>query len=155
MISDIRGFDGERKALVYDNYSKLISATETISRMRTEMDPLAPAVVEKVEPAVERIAVLANEVSRGLVGSGGVDAASKVTDAGVEDTDAQEDRMKKLHTVRWVVDSPRRFRAMIEDGKKEEAEREWEDILRLLEKWKGVKGVEEVKLNVLEVFGGE
>lgn len=27
---DIKGFDGERKSLVYDNYNKLITATDTI-----------------------------------------------------------------------------------------------------------------------------
>lgn len=30
---EIRGLDGERKALVYDNYSKLIAATETIRKV--------------------------------------------------------------------------------------------------------------------------
>lgn len=32
--SEIKGLDGERKALVYDNYSKLISATDTIRKVR-------------------------------------------------------------------------------------------------------------------------
>lgn len=31
---DIRSLDGERKALVYDNYSKLIAATDTIRKVR-------------------------------------------------------------------------------------------------------------------------
>lgn len=30
---EIKGLDGERKALVYDNYSKLIAATETIGKV--------------------------------------------------------------------------------------------------------------------------
>lgn len=30
---EIKGLDGERKALVYDNYSKLITATETIRKV--------------------------------------------------------------------------------------------------------------------------
>ena len=30
LVNEIRGLDGERKALVYDNYSKLIAATDTI-----------------------------------------------------------------------------------------------------------------------------
>ncbi len=30
---EIRGLDGERKALVYDNYSKLIAATDTIRKV--------------------------------------------------------------------------------------------------------------------------
>lgn len=33
LVNEIRGFDGERKALVYDNYSKLISATDTIKKV--------------------------------------------------------------------------------------------------------------------------
>lgn len=33
--TEIRGFDGERKALVYDNYSKLIAATDTIRKVFT------------------------------------------------------------------------------------------------------------------------
>lgn len=31
--TEIKGLDGERKALVYDNYSKLIAATETIGKV--------------------------------------------------------------------------------------------------------------------------
>lgn len=33
---EIKGLDGERKALVYDNYSKLITATDTIRRVWDE-----------------------------------------------------------------------------------------------------------------------
>ncbi|KAI4168885.1 MAG: hypothetical protein LQ346_009021, partial [Caloplaca aetnensis] len=32
LIGEIRGLDGEKKALVYDNYSKLIAATDTIRK---------------------------------------------------------------------------------------------------------------------------
>jgi len=32
--AEIKGLDGERKALVYDNYSKLITATDTIRKVR-------------------------------------------------------------------------------------------------------------------------
>ena len=37
LIGEIRGLDGERKALVYDNYSKLIRATETIKRVSEQV----------------------------------------------------------------------------------------------------------------------
>ena len=40
-MAEIKSLDGDRKALVYDNYSKLITATDTIRRMRDNMDPLA------------------------------------------------------------------------------------------------------------------
>ena len=32
-LLEIKGLDGERKALVYDNYSKLIAATDTIRKV--------------------------------------------------------------------------------------------------------------------------
>lgn len=34
-LGEIRALDAEKKALVYDNYSKLISATETIRKVRS------------------------------------------------------------------------------------------------------------------------
>jgi hypothetical protein len=33
LVAEVRGLDGERKALVYDNYSKLIKATDTIRKV--------------------------------------------------------------------------------------------------------------------------
>jgi hypothetical protein len=35
LVGEVRALDGERKALVYDNYSKLITATETIKKVCT------------------------------------------------------------------------------------------------------------------------
>jgi len=34
VLGEIRALDAEKKALVYDNYSKLISATETIRKVQ-------------------------------------------------------------------------------------------------------------------------
>jgi YD repeat-containing protein len=36
LVGEIRGLDGERKALVYDNYSKLIAATDTIRKVTSQ-----------------------------------------------------------------------------------------------------------------------
>lgn len=38
LVGEIRGLDGDRKALVYDNYSKLISATDTIKKVGEKRD---------------------------------------------------------------------------------------------------------------------
>jgi vacuolar protein sorting-associated protein 51 len=40
LVGEIRGLDGERKALVYDNYSKLIAATDTIKKVLGSHMPL-------------------------------------------------------------------------------------------------------------------
>lgn len=62
VIQEIRGLEGERKALVYDNYSKLISATESIRKMRAELEqPMGPARA-KLEETLEQIARLSSEL---------------------------------------------------------------------------------------------
>ena len=33
LVQEIRNLDGERKSLVYDNYNKLVAATETIRKV--------------------------------------------------------------------------------------------------------------------------
>lgn len=38
VLGEIRALDAEKKALVYDNYSKLITATETIRKVRNSSD---------------------------------------------------------------------------------------------------------------------
>lgn len=55
LVSDVRTLDGEKKALVYDNYSKLIAATDTIRKMRMDMDPLTPAT-KTLEEGIREIA---------------------------------------------------------------------------------------------------
>ncbi|KKY14784.1 hypothetical protein UCDDS831_g07960 [Diplodia seriata] len=65
LVGQIKGLDGERKALVYDNYSKLIAATDTIRKMRTNMDPLTPAT-STLSPAISHIAETATALSASI-----------------------------------------------------------------------------------------
>lgn len=40
VVGEVRALDAEKKALVYDNYSKLITATETIRKVFISFLPL-------------------------------------------------------------------------------------------------------------------
>lgn len=62
LLNEIRELDGERKALVYDNYSKLIAATDTIKGMRKNMAPLGASTGD-LKGMVEKIAGTAGELS--------------------------------------------------------------------------------------------
>ena len=42
VLGEIRALDAEKKALVYDNYSKLITATDTIKKVRIPLASEAP-----------------------------------------------------------------------------------------------------------------
>ncbi|CAF9907312.1 MAG: hypothetical protein ALECFALPRED_003297 [Alectoria fallacina] len=134
LVNEIKGLDGERKALVYDNYSKLITATDTIRKMRNNMDPLTPTT-STLSPAVAHIA----ETARGLVAGVGLGKSGK------ERKEAARKR-RENDTVRWVLGTPRRLEELLEAGNVEDAKKDWEEIQRILKKWEDVAGVEELRI---------
>ncbi|KAK0653811.1 Vacuolar protein sorting-associated protein 51-like protein [Lasiodiplodia hormozganensis] len=144
LVGQIKGLDGERKALVYDNYSKLIAATDTIRKMRTNMDPLTPAT-STLSPAISHIAETASALSASIA-EHALPKSRSSSPASVDGKKKVDEKEKQRQTVRWVLDAPRRLRAKVAAGEEEEARKEWEEISRLLEKWKGVQGAEEVKM---------
>ncbi|KAL2374008.1 hypothetical protein BDBG_01974 [Blastomyces gilchristii SLH14081] len=147
LISDIRTLDGERKALVYDNYSKLIKAVETIGKMRASIEERGQPVImtKTLTPAVgfvaETAAALIQEQEKSLL----------ERDDPKEEPHGDLDRERE--TVRWALASPTRLKELLDDGKREEAERDWKEIERLLVKWKGVKGVDKLRTACEEIMG--
>ncbi|OGM43914.1 hypothetical protein ABOM_005916 [Aspergillus bombycis] len=123
LVGDIKTLDSERKALVYDNYSKLIRAVETIGKMRQSMDDRgAPLTMTKtLGPAIAFVA----ETAGGLIQEG----------------EEQRRRMKEAK----ASDEGERKKAEKETVSREEAEKDWEEVRELLQKWAGVKGVQELR----------
>ncbi|EMD00146.1 hypothetical protein BAUCODRAFT_366359 [Baudoinia panamericana UAMH 10762] len=139
LVGEIRSLDGEKKALVYDNYSKLITATDTIRRMREKMDPLTQT--STLVNDIGRIAGTAAQLSADLRRSHG-------GREGDQNDDVARAPKKKLHqqqTVRWVVGAPQRLEQLVLDGHRNEAERQWKEVSELLDKWQGISGVYEVR----------
>lgn len=135
VLGEMRALDAEKKALVYDNYSKLIAATETIRRMRMDMDPLNP-VASTLDPAIGRVYEMARGLKESLGGQG----------AGNGDVDQRKRRTREV--VRAVLEVPDRLRKLVAQNMVEDARREWDVPRRLLLRWKeqGIGGadVEEV-----------
>ena len=150
--------DGERKALVYDNYSKLITATDTIRRMRANMDPLAPTT-STLAPAVAHIASTAEALAAAM--------KERVASTQEKPTSAPEIRTpnpdratrdgkdKEIQTVQWVTAAPDRYRSLISKGESEAAEKDWEEVGPLLEKWsnRGIAGATEVRKDCMNILG--
>lgn len=113
--------------------------------MRTNMDPLTPAT-STLSPAISHIAETAAALSASITEHAMPKSRSSSplsADGGNKKIDEKE---RQRQTVRWVLDAPRRLRAKTADGKVDEAKKDWEEIKGLLEKWDGVKGVEEVRI---------
>ncbi|CRG88201.1 hypothetical protein PISL3812_05228 [Talaromyces islandicus] len=146
LVGDIRTLDGERKALVYDNYSKLIRAVETIGTMRRSMEERgAPLTMTKtLGPAVAFVA----ETASGLIKEG-EDLRRRVQEA---KSKATGNKTAEQSTVEWVLATPDRLRKHLSDGNTEEAEKDWTEIDSLLNRWAGVKGVAELRAACEEIM---
>jgi vacuolar protein sorting-associated protein 51 len=151
LVSEVRNLDGERKALVYDNYSMLITATETIGTMRKSMDDENGGggglkSINRIGPAVDDVVRSAAGLSK---------RNSKSDDGGGQQQQRQQRRqdLSKQDTVRWVLDTPARLRRTLASGKRPEAEQDWDEIRSLLVgKWKDVRGVAELRDACQEVM---
>lgn len=141
LVSEIKTLDGERKALVYDNYSKLIGAVETIGKMRGNMEEEGKMTVTKtLSPAVGYIA----------------DAAGALVKEGKAGGDHGRRKWREQQeTVRWVLNAPRRLELLVEEGKREQAEADWEEVRTLLDTWHGVAGVRDVRVQCEKVMTKE
>lgn len=83
------------------------------------------------------------------------DRTTKGEDVSAADDAAANEKWRQRETVRWVLAAPKRLKALVEDGRNEEARKDWGEVRPLLEKWQGVPGVDEVKEDCLKVMGGE
>ncbi|KAF2025552.1 hypothetical protein EK21DRAFT_76107 [Setomelanomma holmii] len=147
LISQIRNLDSDRKSLVYDNYSKLLSATSTIRRMRGNMDPLAPTT-HTLGPAISHIAETAAALSSSMQTIPPRPDTLGITVRVEEEKAEKEAAVKKQQqqdTVKWVLDTPRRLREYIDQERDEEAEQDWEEVSKILDKWQSVPGAKELR----------
>ena len=138
VLGEMRALDAERKALVYDNYSKLISATETIRRMRANMDPLNP-VASTLDPTISKIYEQASsirETARRELDQH--DVGGESGDDGKRSSDATQRTARKRtrELAIGVLETPHRLRSLVADGRLEEAKKEWELPRKLLGTWK-------------------
>ncbi|EME78095.1 uncharacterized protein MYCFIDRAFT_63880 [Pseudocercospora fijiensis CIRAD86] len=144
LLSDIRNLDGEKKALVYDNYSKLIAATDTIRHMREKMDPMTPTT-HTLAPAIGHIADTAKALTEDLRKAHGGEAAA------LKSKEAQ--RRKQQESVRWLLNAPERLEKMVRSGDDEAAKKEWEKVKTVLDMLDGAKGVSVVREKCMHALG--
>ncbi|RYP74923.1 hypothetical protein DL771_002707 [Monosporascus sp. 5C6A] len=144
VVGETRALDAEKKALVYDNYSKLISATETIRKMRSTMDPLNP-MASTLDPAIAQIYTQATAIRDSLREAIPTPPATVSSASPADDTEEAARQRRRLRTKQLaleVLETPDKLRALVASGRAEEARRMWEKPRRLLLLWreKGLGG---------------
>lgn len=125
--------------------------------MRGHMDPLAPAT-HTLGPAISHIAETAASLSSSMQSAPakpqGLGIEIQVEAEGTKSEDAVK-KQKQKALVRWVLDTPRRLREMIDQEQDEEAEQEWDEVRKILDKWQGVAGVKELRRECEEIMEEE
>ncbi|KAI1744915.1 Vps51/Vps67-domain-containing protein [Xylaria scruposa] len=136
VLGETRALDAEKKALVYDNYSKLITATETIRKMRTNMDPLNP-MASTLDPAIAKIYNQASEIRNSLR-----ESVAEPTEARKAEEEIQQRRQRTRQLAIEVLDTPDRIRELVAEGRLDDAREAWKMPRQLLLVWKeqGVGG---------------
>ncbi|KAL7619674.1 hypothetical protein AAE478_010215 [Parahypoxylon ruwenzoriense] len=133
VLGETRALDAEKKALVYDNYSKLITATETIRKpykMRTGMDPLNP-MASTLDPAIAKVYSQASAIRDSLRKSFPQPDATREE---VEEARRRRARTKQLAIE--ALDTPDKIRALVAEGRLEDAREAWKMPRKLLTIWK-------------------
>jgi vacuolar protein sorting-associated protein 51 len=101
--------------------------------MRSNMDPLSPST-STLAPAISHIAETAASLSKEL----------KIENVSSQSTE-QLKRESDKALVAWILQSPNRLKSLIETGQKREALHQWSIIQRILDRWKDVKGIDDVR----------
>lgn len=115
--------------------------------MRGNMDPLAPTT-HTLGPAIAYIAETATSLSSSMQ-SLQKNPEGLGIDIHVQGEPKEEEaavrKQKQQETVRWVLSTPRRLRDLVDQELDEEAAKDWEEVGKILEKWKNVPGVEDLR----------
>jgi len=116
-------------------------------QMRTNMDPLTPTT-STLSPAIAHIA----ETAKTMAGSRHESPMAANKESRESSDEAVAVKKAQRDTVRWVLGAPKRLQKMLDDEKSEEADNDWAEVQRLLQKWDKVVGVEELKAQCLKVM---
>ena len=123
--------------------------------MRGNMDPLAPTT-HTLGPAISHIAETATSLS-----SSTQEAPPQLLGLGIDirvepdiaENEERDRKRKQRETVRWVLDTPHRLRQMIDQEMDEEAEKDWEEVKKILQRWGHVAGVKELREECEAIMG--
>ena len=108
--------------------------------MRTNMNPLTPTT-STLSPAISHIA----ETAKSLAGTMQEKPPSSDTNSATEGANEDKNQRKKEQdTVSWVLGTPKRLQLMLDDGRRKDAETDWNEIQQLLKAWHRVAGVQEL-----------
>lgn len=150
LLTSIRELDGERQSLVYNHHHELVSASETMRKMKERADTLLPSL-DSLQTSLQSISTITDTIS-----------ATK------KETQPSSDLDARLNTsVRTIVELPRRLRDLIVLGDSttalggaagesglSKAQGLWGSMESVLAAWNeaGISGAKEIMQNCRQIL---
>ncbi|KAJ1878569.1 hypothetical protein LPJ57_003335, partial [Coemansia sp. RSA 486] len=122
LVSSVRQIDGDMKTMVYENYSKFISATETIGRMKEDAD-FMDAEMFKLSRRINDISERAKLVDQQLV----------LRRERIRRLSSEQKTMRRLQL---LFDLPDRLSQLISQARFVDAAKQWSRTKPLLEHYR-------------------
>ncbi|KAJ1663922.1 hypothetical protein EV178_004544 [Coemansia sp. RSA 1646] len=138
LVSEIRQIDGDMKTMVYENYSKFISATETIGRMKEDAD-FMDAEMEKLARRINTISNRADTVNANFVSR----------NSAIHRLSSEHQLLQRLQ---FLFDLPDQLSKHIDRGQFVEAARVWSRTQPLLEHYRQLGVFEGVEKDGKEIM---
>ncbi|OLL22488.1 Vacuolar protein sorting-associated protein 51 [Neolecta irregularis DAH-3] len=145
LIAEIKTIDGERKALVYDNYSKLIAATDTIQRMRSNLKPLDPETSLLI-PTLDNITSLCIALGKKL-------KQELVFQREHSPEFVLDDAYKHIKTVQWAIDGPLHIQSLVKQERYDQARKEYDKLITNTLDW-NAKDITKLRADAKKAIDG-
>ncbi|KAJ3261584.1 Vacuolar protein sorting-associated protein 51 [Boothiomyces macroporosus] len=124
LVSDIKDIDGKLKTLVYQNYSKFLTASDTIKQIKTTADDM-DTQISKLQGKMDQITMSLNSLSENLT-----PAQEKI-----KELDGVDILVKKLN---FIIDLPIRLTKLLESKNYVESVMFYAKTIDLLDHYKHI-----------------
>ena len=122
IVKQIQGLDSDMQTLVYENYNKFISATETIRKMRVDFRSME-SEMEQLASSMTTITTFSSEISDKL--RGGRQEVARLSGAHAT-----------LQKLQFVLELPEKLEESVEEGRHAQAVQDWLQAERALKHYR-------------------
>ena len=124
IVKQIQGLDSDMQTLVYENYNKFISATETIRKMRVDFRSME-SEMEQLASSMTTITTFSSEISDKL--RGGRQEVARLSGA-----------HSTLQKLQFVLELPEKLQESVEEGRHAQAVQDWLQAERALQHYRNM-----------------
>jgi len=139
LVTEIRQLDGDMKTLVYENYSKFISATDTIRKMKSNVEDMETEM-DRLRGHIDKVTSQCTEI----------DSALAPRREKIRQLDGVHNLLKKLQ---FIFELPNRLQQCYNSGAYTQAVRYWARTTHLFEHYQHLSVFHNIEAECGDIMG--